>query len=171
MVRIFKKQDAEKKDLPHDGKVQLADASRRLGFEVGYHRHSEIGWVREKLVQLYSYADQYGLRDFVKEYYDNGKEEGSKAKDRDTKSGLSRMGSSKVEPEAPANITIERTTAESTVSNIKSGYNNVDYSFSGSSDMTSQPTLVDLPGNVERAKVVERPSFLEGPKHLTPKKK
>ncbi|WMW23848.1 hypothetical protein RE474_06945 [Methanolobus sediminis] len=171
MVRIFKKQDDEKKELPHEGKVQLADAARRLGFEVGYHRHSEIGWVREKLVQIYSFAEQYGLQDFVKENYNNGKEEGAKAKDRDTKSGLSRMVSSKVESEAPPNFTTERTKTEYTVSNIKSGYNNADYSFSGSLDMTNQPTLVDLPNNIERAKVVERPSFLEGAKHLTPRKR
>ncbi|MDK2826798.1 hypothetical protein SAMN04488589_2381 [Methanolobus vulcani] len=171
MVRIFKKQEDEKKELPHDGKVQLADASRRLGFEVGYHRHSEIGWVRDKLIQIYSFADQYGLHDFVKEHYNNGKEEGSKAKDRDTKSGLSRMVNSKVEPEVPPNFTVERSKTESAVSNIKSGYNDADYSFSGSSDVTRQPKLVDLPDNIERAKVVERPSFLEGAKHLTPKKK
>ena len=171
MVRIFKKQGEEKKELPYDGKVQLADASRRLGFEVGYHRHSEIGWVRDKLTQIYSFADQYDLHDFVKEHYNNGKEEGGKAKDRDTKSGLSKVINSKVEPEAPANFTVERTKNEPVVSNIKSGYNNVDYSFSGSSNMTSQPGLVDLPSNVERAKLVERPSFLEGAKHLTPKKR
>ena len=109
--------------------------------------------------------------DFVKDHYNNGKEEGSRAKERDTKSGLSRVASSKVEPETPANITIERTKTEYTVSNIKSGYNNADYTFTGSSDMTRQPRLVDLPDNIERAKVVERPSFLEGAKHLTPKKK
>jgi hypothetical protein len=171
MVRIFKKQGDEKKELPHDGKVQLADASRRLGFEVGYHRHSEIGWVRDKLTQLYNFADQYELHDFVKEHYDYGKEEGAKTKDRDTKSGLSRMSGGKVEPEAPPNFTVERNKNENTGSNIKSGYNNADYSFSGSSDMTSQPRLVDLPDNIERAKVVDRPSFLNGAKHLTPKKK
>lgn len=170
MVRIFKKEDG-KKELPHDGKVQLADASRRLGFEVGYHRHSEIGWVRDKLTQIYSFADQYDLRDFVKEHYNNGKEEGAKAKDRDTKSGLSRQVSSKVEPEAPPNFTIEKSKTDYAVSNIKSGYNNADYESSGSSEMTRQPRLVDLPDNIERAKVVDRPSFLNGARHLTPKKK
>ncbi|WP_321429767.1 hypothetical protein [uncultured Methanolobus sp.] len=170
MVRIFKKQDG-KKELPHDGKVQLADASRRLGFEVGYHRHSEIGWVRDKLTQIYSFADQYDLRDFVKEHYNNGKEEGAKAKDRDTKSGLSRQVGSKVEPEAPPNFTIEKSKTDYADSNIKSGYNNADYESSGSSEMTRQPRLVDLPDNIERAKVVDRPSFLNGARHLTPKKK
>ncbi|ETA68005.1 MAG: hypothetical protein PWQ51_545 [Methanolobus sp.] len=171
MVRIFKKQEDEKKELPHDGKVQLADASRRLGFEVGYHRHSEIGWVRDKLVQIYSFADQYDLNDFVKEHYNQGKEEGAKAKDRDTKSGLTRMANGKAEPEVPPNFTIERTKNEHSVPGKRSGFSNAEYDFSGPSEVTRQPRLVDLPDNIERAKVVERPSFLEGAKHLTPKKK
>jgi|GEM_PF-436824 hypothetical protein len=169
MVKIFKKKE-EKKTLPERDKAQLADASRRLGFEVGYHRHSEIGWVQEKLSQIYKFAEEYDLKDFVKEHYNTGKEEGSKVKERDTKSGLSRAGSSNA-PEKPSDISIDRIKKESSLSNSGSGYKNVDFAFSGSSDMIRQPGLVDLPENVERTKAIERPSFLDGPKHLTPKKK
>ncbi|SFM72908.1 hypothetical protein [Methanolobus profundi] len=168
MVKIFKRSE-DKKILPEDGKVQLADASRRLGFEVGYHRHSEIGWVQEKLTQIYKFADEYDLRDFVKDHYSLGKEEGSKAKDRDTKTGISKV-TGKEKPEKPSTITVERLKQDAPVYN-GSGYKKLDTTYSGSSDMTRQPTLVDLPNNVERAKVIERPSFLEGAKHLTPKKK
>lgn len=169
MVKIFKK-SGEKKILPEEGRVQLADASRRLGFEVGYHRHSEIGWVQEKLSQIYRFAEEYNLKDFVKENYNYGKEEGSKLKDRDTKSGLSR-GTTLAEPERYSNISIEKTKNDSTVSNTGSGYKNHNIIFSGSSDMIRQPGLVDLPDNIERTKAIERPSFLDGARHLTPKKK
>ncbi|MBP1909522.1 hypothetical protein [Methanolobus bombayensis] len=169
MVRIFKKPD-EKKELPHDYKMQLAEASRRLGYEVGYHRHSEIGWVRDKLMYLYNYAEEYDLKDFVQEHYNIGKDEGSKAKDRDTKSGLSKVVSTE-EPEVSPNFTIERNKKEYAISNINSGFNRADYTFSSSSDMIKQPDLVELPDNIERAKVVDRPSFLNGAKHLTPRKK
>ncbi|WP_342303705.1 hypothetical protein [Methanolobus sp. ZRKC5] len=169
MVKIFKKKE-EKKILPEEGKVQLADASRRLGFEVGYHRHSEIGWVQEKLSQIYKFAEEYELRDFVKEQYNGGKEEGSKVKERDTKSGLSQKSSSN-EVEQPSAISIDRTKKDRTTSNIGSGYKSSNVVFSGSSDMIRQPGLVDLPENVERPKSIDRPSFLDGARHLTPKKK
>ncbi len=169
MVKIFKR-SGKKKTLPEDGKIQLAEASRRLGYEVGYHRHSEIGWVQEKLKQIYRFADEYELRDFVKEHYNSGKEDGSRAKDRDTKSGLSR-GTTKAEPEKPMPSTIERTKKDYNLSNIVSGYKGSDISFSSSSDMINQPDLVELPDNIEMTKAVERPSFLDGARHLTPKKK
>jgi len=169
MVRIFKKQD-KKKELPHDGRVQLADAARKLGFEVGYHRHSEIGWVQEKQVQLYNFADQYGLRDFVKENYAYGKEEGGKAKDRDTKSGLSKVSSSE-KPETPPDLTLERNNNDPAISRNRSGYKRTNYDFASSSGMIQQPDLVELPENIERVKVVDRPAFLDGARHLTPKKK
>jgi hypothetical protein len=168
MVKIFKKPGV-KKTLPKDGKEQLADASRRLGFEVGYHRHSEIGWVQEKLTQIYKFADQYDLRDFVKEHYNNGKEEGSKTKDRDTKSGLSR-GIATEEPEKPSNIQVEIIKNDYPV-RIGSGYKEFNNELSGSSGMILQPGLVNLPDNIERTKAIERPAFLDGAKHLTPKKK
>lgn len=167
MVKIFKKTE-KKKILPEDGKVQLAEASRRLGFEVGYHRHSEIGWVQEKLSQIYKFADEYDLRDFVKKNYDFGKEEGSKEKARDTKTGLSRgIGSS--EAEQPPSVSIEETKIEHSPL-MGSGYKKFDTNLSGSSDVTLQPSLVDLPDNIERTKSIERPALLDGIKHLTPKK-
>ncbi|WP_407355222.1 hypothetical protein [Methanolobus sp. WCC5] len=169
MVKIFKR-TGEKKTLPEDGKAQLADASRRLGFEVGYHHHSEIGWVQEKLTQIYRFAEEYDLRDFVKEYYNYGKEEGAKVKERDTKSGLSR-GLSPQEPEKPPGFTFERAKNDAYISKPGSGYKSSDISFPVSSDMILQPGLVDLPDNIERTKAIERPSFLDGARHLTPKKK
>lgn len=168
MVKIFKK-SGPKKVLPDDGKAQLADASRRLGFEVGYHRHSEIGWVQEKLTQIYRFAEEYELRDFVKENYNFGKDEGSRAKDRDTKSGLSKVAPA-VKPETPPEVTIERP-KQDTFSRANSGYKSMDFEYGGSSGMILQPDMVELPENLGRVKSIERPAFLEGARHLTPKKK
>lgn len=165
MVKIFKK-TGTKKVLPDEGKAQLADASRRLGFEVGYHRHSEIGWVQEKLTQIYRFADEYDLRDFVKENYNFGKEEGTRAKARDTKSGLS-GGAGAEKQETPATTEVEK---KHTNLIHSSGYKEIDIGISLSSGMILQPSLVELPDNLERTKAIERPSFLEGAKHLTPKK-
>ncbi|MDY0386415.1 MAG: hypothetical protein RBT65_04660 [Methanolobus sp.] len=169
MVKIFKKKE-EKKTLPEENKFQLADASYNLGFEVGYYRHSEIGWVQEKLSQIYNFAEEYGLKDFVKEQYNGGKEEGSKLKERDTKSGISRKSASN-ELEQASVILTERMKKDHTSSNVDSGYKRSNLAFSGSSDMIRQPGLVDLPENVERPKSIDRPSFLNGARHLTPKKK
>lgn len=168
MVKIFKKQGS-KKALPDDGKAQLADASRRLGFEVGYHRHSEIGWVQEKLTQLYSFAEEYDLRDFVKENYNFGKEEGARNKDRDTKSGLSKAAPAE-KIKAPPEITIERPKQDNS-SRVKSGYKSPSIEIASSSGMILQPDMVELPENIERTRSIERPSFLDGARHLTPKKR
>ncbi|MDG6244739.1 MAG: hypothetical protein QCH31_10205 [Methanolobus sp.] len=168
MVKIFKRA-GEKKILPEEGREQLAIASQRLGFEVGYHRHSEIGWVHEKLTQIYRFAEEYDLRDFVKENYNRGKEEGSKTKERDTKSGLS-GGISSQEPEKTPGFTFERSKNDQTLPKTDVGYKSSTISVPVASNMILQPGLVDLPDNIERTKAIERPSFLDGARHLTPKK-
>ncbi|MDW7731826.1 MAG: hypothetical protein SCH66_05285 [Methanolobus sp.] len=172
MVALFKR-EKESKKISEEERKHLAEVSYRLGYEVGYHRHSEIGWVQEQLNKLYGFAEEYELRDFARENYIRGKDEGSKAKERDTKSGLFRgMGKeNKVEPDKASGFTTERPAQAASFSKGDSGFTIQRTSLESSSAAIQQPTLTDLPDNVQLTKAVERPSVLEGSKHLLPKKK
>jgi hypothetical protein len=171
MVALFKK-EKESKVISEADRAHLAEVSRKLGFEVGYHRHSEIGWVQEQLSRLYGFADEYDLRDFARENYLRGKEEGSKAKERDTKSGLRGSGADSGTEDTSVVFSTERpsTTAPASFSRSDSGYKVQRATIEASSAAIQQPTMVDLPENVKLTKAVEMPSMLEGSKHLLPKK-
>lgn len=170
MVALFKK-EKESKVISETDKAHLAEVSHKLGFEVGYHRHSEIGWVQEQLSKLYGFADEYDLRDFARENYLRGKEEGAKAKERDTKSGLRGSGADSKD-ERPLNLSAERpaATTPASFSRSESGYKVQRPTIEASSAAIQQPTLVDLPESVQLTKAVEMPPILEGSKHLLPKK-
>lgn len=49
----------------------------RLGFEVGYNSHSEIGWVSQRLSSLLKLADRLGLSKLATQYYERGKRDGT----------------------------------------------------------------------------------------------
>jgi len=55
----------------------------RLGFEVGYKGHSEIGWVSRRLNALLGLADRLGLKKLALQYYDKGKKDGVLKKNYD----------------------------------------------------------------------------------------
>jgi hypothetical protein len=171
MVALFKK-EKESKVISEADRAHLAEVSRKLGFEVGYHRHSEIGWVQEQLTRLYGFADEYDLRDFARENYLRGKDEGSKAKERDTKSGLAGSGLDSRTEGTPVAFSMDRpaTNAPASFSRSDSGYKVQRATIEASSAAIQQPTMVDLPENVKLTKAVEMPSMLEGSKHLLPKK-
>ncbi|WP_406660292.1 hypothetical protein V7O66_10640 [Methanolobus sp. ZRKC3] len=168
MVALFKK-DEKIKSISAEEKQKLSEESRNLGYEVGYHRHSEIGWVQEHISRLDEFAAQYGLKDFVREQYNLGKEEGSRSKDRDTKSGLSK-GAEEKDDGKRVDISIESLTAKMPASNVESGYKSSSYTSSNCSAPIEQPSLVSLPENVELPRAVGRPALLGGSTHLLPKK-
>jgi hypothetical protein len=171
MVALFKKEKLSKVISEAD-RAHLAEVSRKLGFEVGYHRHSEIGWVQEQLTRLYEFADEHDLRDFARENYLRGKEEGSKAKERDTKSGLAGSGVDSRTEVTPVAFSMDRPAINAHVSFSRSdsGYKIQRTTIEASSAAIQQPTMVDLPENVKLTKAVEMPSMLEGSKNLLPKK-
>jgi hypothetical protein len=169
MVALFKK-EKHSKVISEADRAHLAEVSRKLGFEVGYHRHSEIGWVQEQLSRLYSFAEEYDLRDFARDSYLSGKEEGAKAKERDTKSGLRGSGiDSATEPERSVIVPVERPVTSTSFSR-KESYKAQRQTIEASSAAIQQPTMVDLPESVQLPKSVEMPSMLEGSKHLLPRK-
>jgi hypothetical protein len=167
MVALFRK-EKEIKFISAEDKDKLAEAAKNLGYDVGYHHHSEIGWVQENLSRLDEFAAQYDLKDFAREQYSLGKEEGSRSKNRDTTSALS--GGLREEDEKRVLISTARVEAHNLASKVKSGYRDVSYEFSNSSAPIQQPGLISIPESVEFPTAVKRPSILEGSKHLLPRK-
>ena len=167
MVALFKK-EREILQISAKDKAKLAEAAKNLGYDVGYHRHSEIGWVQESLSRLDEFSAQYDLKDFARKQYGIGKDEGSKSKDRDTKSGFSKAYNK--EDEEKNSFNLELSDANIQASKVNSRYRNTSYELSNSSAPIQQPSMVSMPESVEFPRAVERPSILEGSKHLLPRK-
>ncbi|MGB3908509.1 MAG: hypothetical protein WBL02_08790 [Methanomethylovorans sp.] len=167
MVKIFKKKENKRK-LTEPQKQTLIKSSYELGFEVGYHKHSEIGWVKERFNSLYEFASQGDLGQPVREYYETGRSEGARTRERDMKAGLFRRATDK-----------DKTLSESASVLFPQSYNisGIDNSFrkrdtfqESSPAPLERPQFTDLPENTSLTKAVERPSMLDGIKHLSPKK-
>ncbi|MCD4807995.1 MAG: hypothetical protein K8R13_10605 [Methanococcoides sp.] len=66
-------------------KAELEDKSYNLGLEVGYNKHSEIGWVKENLVKLETLSKSLGLGDVISAQYLYGKQQGALAREKGLK--------------------------------------------------------------------------------------
>lgn len=167
MVRIFKKHES-KIELTEAQKQILIKSSYELGFEVGYHKHSEIGWVKDRFNALYEYASQGGLGNFVKENYECGKSEGARNRERDMKAGFSKK-SLDGNKTLPAFSPIQHPKPNKS-SGIDNSFRKKDSFQASSPAPLEMPQFTDLPENTSLTKAVERPSILDGFKQLSPKK-
>jgi hypothetical protein len=127
-----------------NGKV--AKEAYKLGFEVGYHKHSEIGWVTERFSHLDKFASERGLEEFVKAYYSRGRDDGVRSKERDIHSGLSKKGIGK-----------------------KVGQEELSKERTDNHSPTQQPTMIDMPEVTSVTKSIKRPTLVDGFKSLKPR--
>ncbi|WP_319507901.1 hypothetical protein [uncultured Methanolobus sp.] len=166
MVRFFVKKE-EKTQLTDSEIAEISKNAYDLGFEVGYHKHSELGWVSERYSMLEDLAKEAGLDKLVKEQYAKGKEGGVKAKERDMLAGLSKRESEKQRAESKAAYNAFSIHHQERL--IESGYGSSlvdrDHIFS----MIQGPSMMNLPGSTSRTKALDRPSQLRGFKPLYPK--
>lgn len=167
MVKIFKKNESNR-ELTDTQKQKLIKSSYELGFEVGYHKHSEIGWVKERFNSLYEFASQDGLGNSVREKYGVGKSEGARNRERDMKAGLSKRGVDKDKP-LPSSSSVLLPQSHNS-SGIDNSFKKRDLFQAGSPAPLERPQLTDLPENTSLTKAVERLSMLDGFKTLSPKK-
>ena len=167
MVKIFKKKES-KRELTEPQKQTLIKSSYELGFEVGYHKHSEIGWVKERFNSLYEFASQGDLGQSVRENYETGRSEGARNRERDMKAGLSKRVADKDKSLPDSSSALLPQSHNS--SGIDNSFRKRETSQGGSPAPLERPQLTDLPENTSLTKAVERPSMLDGIKHLSPKK-
>ncbi|WP_340818479.1 hypothetical protein [Methanolobus sp. WCC4] len=165
MVRFFAKKE-EQTQLTDAEITELSTNVYELGYEVGYHKHSELGWVSERYSMLEDLAREAGLGELVKERYTRGKEDGLRSKERDMHSGLSKKGAEKHRDQAKGEHGAfqSRRSERQMVSGY--GFSHNDDHFAG---MILRPSLMNLPDSTSRTKVIDRPSQLQGFKPLYPK--
>ncbi|MDG6244254.1 MAG: hypothetical protein QCH31_07680 [Methanolobus sp.] len=168
MVRFFTKK--EKKAQLTDAEVaELSKKAYDLGFEVGYHKHSELGWVSEHYSLLEDLAKEAGFDKLVKEKYTKGKLDGVKAKERDMHAGLSKKEAEKQRKDSKGDYGALILPGMSQKP-IESGYGSSLVSDDSIAGMILQPSFMNLPESTSRTKVIDRPSQLKGFKPLSPKK-
>ncbi|WP_094228509.1 hypothetical protein [Methanolobus psychrotolerans] len=166
MVRFFTKKE-EKTQLTDSEVTELSKNAYDLGFEVGYHKHSELGWVSERYSMLEDLAKEAGFDKLVKEKYTKGKEEGIKSKERDMHAGLSKKESEKQRNDSKVAYDPFLFVQEERL--IESGYRSSIMMDDRTVGMIQQPSLMNLPESTSRTKVIDRPSQIQGFKSLYPR--
>lgn len=170
MVNLFKKEDkGKKKTISESERSEVAKEAYKLGFEVGYHKHSELGWVTERFSHLDKFASERGLEEFVKAYYSRGRDDGVKSKERDIHSGLSKKGIEKEEERAE--LSKERTAVhEKPEIAFEPGFKPTRTIDDHNHSPTQQPTMIDMPEVTSVTKSIKRPTLVDGFKSLKPRR-
>ena len=168
MVSLFKKEDkGKKKTISESERSEVAKEAYKLGFEVGYHKHSKIGWVSERFSHLDTFASERGLEEFVEAYYSRGRDDGVKSKERDIHSGLSKKG---IKEEKQSESPKERVIQEKPEITFEQGFKSTreldDHMYSPA----KQPTMMDMPQATSVTKSISRPTLVDGFKPLKPRR-
>ncbi|RZN39378.1 MAG: hypothetical protein EF813_04170 [Methanosarcinales archaeon] len=125
-------------------RTELLEAMYKLGSEVGYYHHSEIGWVSEAYNKQVARAAGYGIEDLLKQRYIKGKADGVNRKKHESDT------SARAEVPEPAQMpNLER---------LPPAYR-----------MVALPEATSAPKNIEQPKMVDRPGALDGFAPVSPK--
>ena len=146
---LFRKKDGPK-PISESLRNELLEEMYKLGYDVGYHHHSEIGWVVEAYNRPITRAAGYGIEDLLKESYLKGKADGTEHKKHETIAPTTVMVAEpaplpKVEPVSPAYRAVALPAA------------------------AGAPKSIDRPQMVERPQMVDRPKALNGFAPVRPK--
>jgi len=117
---------------------ELVGEIHKLGHDVGYHRHTEVGWVSVEYGRLIETASIYGVEETLRRYYAQGKKAGTERRKHEH---LTQGGTVAVEERAliPA------------VARVSPAHR-----------MITQPEAINRPQNIDRPKMVDRPKALDG---------
>ncbi|WP_440953079.1 hypothetical protein [Methanococcoides sp. FTZ1] len=157
----------ENKDKPTLAELKRAEVEKKafeLGFEVGYHKHSEIGWVKENIVKLESQASSLGLGDIVSGKYAQGKTRGSLAREKGLKIG---SGTPSLKKDEAPDLS-EALFSKSKEAEI-SGYTEYVVNDTVFAPL-DRPELLGSPSCTSLTRAVKRPTSLDGFRPLMPKK-
>lgn len=165
-MRLFKKVK-QKRKLSDSEKAELEKRAYDLGFEVGYHKHSELGWVSERYTVLESVSKEADLLELVSENYKKGKETGIKSRERDMKLGLSMKEKNK--KKHASEVLHDLNSRERERLHLRSGFTSFQDKSTHSFSMLQPPKITEIPSATESSKAVERPQMIRGFKPLVPK--
>jgi len=124
---------------------ELVSEIHKLGQDVGYNRHSEMGWVSDKYGKLIETASIYGVEVTLRRYYIQGKTEGAERRKHEY---LTQGKTVAVEEQVPTPTAPTPTVARS--------------SPAPAYRMISLPEATSAPQSIERPKMVDRPKALDG---------
>ncbi|HIE30963.1 MAG TPA: hypothetical protein EYP67_01080 [Methanosarcinales archaeon] len=135
-----------------------------LGYNVGYHHHSEIGWVSDTYNTLAGQADDAELRDLLREYYKKGKEDGRERRKRDIQGrNRDKIGKYATDQNEAVIRDYEHTAKniEPDQTSERSEYE-IALQFSAADMLLQQPLLLSMPSNITRTALINPPVNLEG---------
>lgn len=141
--------------IGHYNREELIEAIYELGFEVGYFKHNEDGWVGRKYTEICDLSNKIRLDIDIKDYYQAAKNEGIKKRRYDVVKGLS--GKSELTEEK------EKIKIELSQSEIKSDKKLVSGKKPKCTEFNSpvkKPEYNSKPGVLKRVKVMDLPELL-----------
>lgn len=163
MCALFNKKNQDKSvanepTLSDVDKKKIIEQMYGLGFEVGYHRHSEMGWIKESYNKLLGSATDNSFRHLLEKYYAKGKIDGLEKKKLDlrTHSTVAKKTEDKSIPHIEPTPFIENSRSLNKTTR--------QYAPTAHASMTSEPTAVNRPI------VVDLPASLNGFRPLKPYK-
>ena len=113
-----------------------------LGYNVGYHHHSEIGWVLDAYNTLAGQTDDARLKNLLRQYYIKGKDDGEKRR----KHGVHERAAKKTETNKTTELSDYETTA----------------SVSAAETLLQQPSVLSIPDNIMQTALIDLPMNLSG---------
>jgi len=144
-------------------KAELENKSYNLGLEVGYNKHSEIGWVKENLVKLENFSKSLGLGDVISAQYFYGKKEGALAREK----GLKIDAFQKAGQNEGTSVTIDLIAGPE--KEFDTGFRN----HTSNDELfapVGRPKFLSSPECTSLTKAIDRPTNMDGFKPLRPKK-
>lgn len=173
MINFFKK-DEDTRNIFNPRKPQNTEILKNvynLGFEVGYNKHSELGWVTDKYFRLYSLSKMYNLDEYVYRYYVKGKRDGSQETERNPYASFSCEEKKSEDRSKKSQESLELETIQDTETYFESGvgceYNN-DYECIYTP--VQKPTMLDLPDFLSKPEKLDKPENVKGFKPFTQKR-
>ena len=112
-----------------------------LGYNVGYHHHSEIGWVLDTYNTLAGQTDDARLKNMLRQYYIKGKDDGKKRR----KHAVQGRVAKKTETNKTSELFNETTSQVSAVDTL-----------------LQQPGVLNIPNTVMQTALIDLPANLSG---------
>ena len=141
--------------IGHYNREELIEATYKLGFEVGYFKHNEDGWVGRKYTEICDLSNKIGLDIDIEDYYQAAKNEGIDKRRYDVVKGLSGKSESTEEK--------EKIKIGSSQSEIKPDIKSVSGKKPKCTEFNSpvkKPEYNSKPGVLKRVKVMDLPELL-----------
>ena len=113
-----------------------------LGYDVGYHHHSEIGWVSDAYNTLTGQTNDARLKNLLRQYYIKGKEDGGKRRKHDVQGRAAKK--------TETNKTTELFDYETA------------HQVSAVDTLLREPGVLSIPDNIMQTALIDLPMNLSG---------